>query len=225
MAAWLYLAASTRTVSQQRYAANRACAATIRGTRNALGVRSAMLAAATKLTASSPEPGVGETCASVSRAARVQWSMLTVHACMSAMHEQALPGGARTGRGQQHTQEGDAAGAQAGGEGLDAVLAVALHVRQVLGDGDHRRKDRHEAGDEPAHVRRQPLGPCRLQRDKEQGRLLSVSSVMRARQAGAHRMEGLHWKGRPSAARVALYTPKLSRKPRTVAMMRKAATA
>ena len=38
-------------------------------------------------------------------------------------------------------------------------------------------------------------------------------------------MEGLHWKGRPSAARVALYTPKLSRKPRTVAMMRKAVTA
>lgn len=41
----------------------------------------------------------------------------------------------------------------------------------------------------------------------------------------AHRMAGLHWKDRPRAARVALYTPKLSRKPRTVAMIMKADTA
>ena len=38
-------------------------------------------------------------------------------------------------------------------------------------------------------------------------------------------IEGLHLKGRPRAARVALKTPKLSRKPRTVAMIRNADTA
>ena len=38
-------------------------------------------------------------------------------------------------------------------------------------------------------------------------------------------MEGLHLKGRPRAARVALKTPKLSRKPRTVAMIKNADTA
>lgn len=40
-----------------------------------------------------------------------------------------------------------------------------------------------------------------------------------------YRMAGLQWKDSPSAARVAEYTPKLSRKPRTVAMIMKAATA
>ena len=30
-------------------------------------------------------------------------------------------------------------------------------------------------------------------------------------------MAGLHWKGKPSAARAALYTPKFSRNPRTCA--------
>ena len=38
-------------------------------------------------------------------------------------------------------------------------------------------------------------------------------------------MAGLHVKDRPRAARVALYTPKLSRNPRTVAMIRNADTA
>ena len=38
-------------------------------------------------------------------------------------------------------------------------------------------------------------------------------------------IEGLHVKGRPRAARVALKTPKLSRKPRTVAMIKNADTA
>jgi len=41
----------------------------------------------------------------------------------------------------------------------------------------------------------------------------------------AYRMAGLHLKERPRAARVALYTPKLSRKPRTVAMIMNADTA
>ena len=46
-------------------------------------------------------------------------------------------------------------------------------------------------------------------------------------QAGkvAYMIEGLHLKGRPRAARVALKTPKLSRKPRTVAMIKNADTA
>ena len=43
--------------------------------------------------------------------------------------------------------------------------------------------------------------------------------------AGAYRIAGLHLKDRPRAARVALYTPKLSRKPRTVAMIMNADTA
>lgn len=38
-------------------------------------------------------------------------------------------------------------------------------------------------------------------------------------------MAGLQWKGSPMAARVAWYTPKLSRNPRTVAMIMKAGTA
>ncbi len=38
-------------------------------------------------------------------------------------------------------------------------------------------------------------------------------------------MAGLHLKDRPRAARVALYTPKLRRKPRTVAMIMNADTA
>ena len=36
---------------------------------------------------------------------------------------------------------------------------------------------------------------------------------------------GLHTKGKPIAARVAWYTPKLSKNPRTQAMMRKAGSA
>lgn len=41
----------------------------------------------------------------------------------------------------------------------------------------------------------------------------------------AHRIAGLHWKGSPRAARVAEYTPKFSRNPLTVAIIKNAAMA
>ena len=44
-------------------------------------------------------------------------------------------------------------------------------------------------------------------------------------QGGAHLIGGLHTNSSPSAERVAWYTPKFSRNPRTVAMIRNAGTA
>lgn len=41
----------------------------------------------------------------------------------------------------------------------------------------------------------------------------------------AYKIAGLHWNSNPKAARVAEYTPKLSKKPRTVAMIRNAGIA
>jgi len=48
------------------------------------------------------------------------------------------------------TQEGHPSHPQLGGQGLDVVLQVPLHVRQVFSDGYHGRKHRHKARDEPA---------------------------------------------------------------------------
>ena len=50
------------------------------------------------------------------------------------------------------TQEGDPPHPKLGGQGLDVVLEIPLHIRQVLRDGYHRGKNRHEAGDEPASI-------------------------------------------------------------------------
>ena len=49
--------------------------------------------------------------------------------------------------------------------------------------------------------------------------------VMRARLLETHKIAGLHTNSNPRAARAAEYTPKFSRKPRTMAMMTKAGTA
>mmetsp|Transcript_4628 Transcript_4628/g.7701 ORF Transcript_4628/g.7701 Transcript_4628/m.7701 type:complete len:231 (-) Transcript_4628:744-1436(-) len=42
----------------------------------------------------------------------------------------------------------DLGGAEAGGKGLDPAGTVAVHVGEILRDGDHGGVDRHEAGEE-----------------------------------------------------------------------------
>lgn len=76
----------------------------------------------------------------------------------------------------------------------------------------------------PCQYLRAPSGVGAVQRTAELSGGQARGSVSRV-WGGAHRIAGLHVKDRPRAARVALYTPKLSRKPRTVAMIRNADTA
>ena len=57
------------------------------------------------------------------------------------------------------------------------------------------------------------------------GDSFSKMTHIKPKRREVYRMAGLHLKERPRAARVALYTPKLSRKPRTVAMIMNADTA
>lgn len=55
--------------------------------------------------------------------------------------------------------------------------------------------------------------------------VMAMTTAKMVAKAVMNMMAGLQWNGSPIAARVAWYTPKLSRKPRTVAMIRKAGTA
>lgn len=50
------------------------------------------------------------------------------------------------------TEEGDSAGAEPCAEGLDAVLSVSLHIRQILCDCDDSGKHSDAACDESVHV-------------------------------------------------------------------------
>ncbi len=48
------------------------------------------------------------------------------------------------------TQESNATHSNAGGKGVDVVLAVTLNIGQILRDGDDNREDCHEDCDETA---------------------------------------------------------------------------
>ncbi len=57
----------------------------------------------------------------------------------------------------KRTQERDITYSEPRRECLNAKLLVALHIRQVLGDCNDRRKHRHEARDEPGEIAGQKL--------------------------------------------------------------------